>query len=137
MRLSIKMLSRNSSINSMSYTPNVQFERGESLDLMFQLIDADSGQRYIPASGATIQVQIPRNNTLLQTASTEVDTVNYSVNQAAVMAFTGDNSVWKTPLVATQTKNMTSQNIRILLTEGSETKIAVVKYAIVVGSERE
>jgi hypothetical protein len=62
---------------------------------------------------------------------------DYSVNQAAAQPFVGDASIWSTPLTAAQTSKMTSQNIRVVLTEGSNITIASVKYAIRVNGDQE
>lgn len=137
MRLEVKMLSRSSSVNSLKYVSTVDFARGETLSLMFQLFDADTGVRYVPASGATVQVQIPRYLEYIPTIQDEPTPTDYSVNQAAAQPFVGDSSIWSTPLTASQTTNMTSQNVKFILTEGSNITIASVKYAIRVASDQE
>lgn len=137
MRLEVRMLSRSSSLNSLKYVSTVEFARGETLSLMFQLFDADTGIRYIPAAGATLQVQIPRYLEYIPTIQDEPTPTDYSVNQAAAQPFPGDLSIWSTPLTASQTAKMTSQNAKFVLTEGSTVSIASVKYAIRVASDQE
>ena len=137
MRLAIKMLGRSSSVNNIEYVPTTEIERGETLDLMFQLINADNGQRYIPAVGATVQVQLPRYMEYIPTIMGEAQPMDYSVNQASVQAFVGDSSIWTTPLTSSQTQQLTSQNMRIVVTEGLKISIAVAKYAIQVYSEHQ
>lgn len=137
MRLEVKMLSRSSTVNSIKYVPTVDFARGETLNLVFQLFDADTGIRYVPASGATLQVQIPRYLEYVPTIQDEPTPTDYSVNQAATQPFIGDSSIWSTPLTSSQTSKMTSQNVKFVLTEGSTVTIASVKYAIRVASDQE
>lgn len=137
MRLEVKMLSRSSSVNALKYVSTVDFARGETLNLMFQLFDADTGIRYVPATGATLQVQIPRYLEYVPTMQDEPTPTDYSLNQAATQPFPGDSSIWMTPLTAAQTAKMTSQNAKFVLTEGSTITIASVKYAIRVASDQE
>lgn len=137
MRLEVKMLSRSSTVNSLKYVSTVELARGETLSLMFQLFDADTGNRYVPAAGATVQVQIPRYLEYLPTIQGDSSAVDYSVNQAAAQPFAGDASIWATPLTAVQTSKMTSQNAKFVLTEGTTVTIASVKYAIRVASDQE
>lgn len=137
MRLEVRMLSRSSSVNSLKYVSTVEFSRGETLSLMFQLFDADTGVRYVPAPGAMLQVQIPRYLEYIPTMQDEPTPTDYSVNQAATQPFAGDSSIWSTPLTASQTSKMTSQNVKFVLTEGSNVTMASVKYAIRVASDQE
>lgn len=131
------MLGRGSTVNDLKAKSSVEIEHGETLDLMFQLINDDTGQRYIPATGATVQVQIPRYLEYTPTITGESQSNDYSVNQAAVQAFVGDASVWKTPLTSTQTSQLTTQNVKVIVTEGTQVRIAVAKYGIRVFSENE
>lgn len=137
MRLEVRMLSRSSTVNSLKYVPTVDMARGETLSLMFQLFDADTGVRYVPAAGATVQVQVPRYLEYVPTLQGDASAVDYSVNQPATQPFSGDSSIWSTPLTSTQTAKMTSQNAKFVLTEGSVVTIASVKYAIRVASDQE
>lgn len=137
MRLAIKMLGRSTTVNDVKYVSTVEIERGETLDLMFQLINADNGQRYIPASGTTVQVQLPRYLEYIPSIIGEAVATDYSVNQASVQAFPGDASIWTTPLASSQTAQLTSQNMRIVITEGSKISIAVAQYAIKIYQEHQ
>lgn len=137
MKLEVRMLSRSSTINSLKTVPSVDIERGETLNLMFQLFDADTGIRYVPQSGAVVQVQIPRYLEYVPSINGDAIPTDYSVNQPATKPFSGDDSIWSTPLTSAQTSKMTSQNMKVVLTEGANISIATVKYAIRVSAERE
>lgn len=137
MRLQVKMLSRSSSLNCLKHVSTVELARGETLNLMFQLFDADTGLRYVPASGATVQVQIPRYLEYIPTMQDEPIPTDYSVNQPATQPYAGDASIWSTPLVASQTSKMTSQNVKFILTEGTNVTISSVKFAITVSGDQE
>lgn len=137
MRLSALMIESGATLNSFKQTPTVKIAQGETLDLMFQLCDADQKNlRYSVASSATVFVEIPRFDEFLPTNLNQRDTVNYSIRRNAVVAFDGDRSIWKLALTQNETLNMASSSLRITVTEGASVKIALVPQAIsVVRSE--
>jgi len=133
MRLGLKLLNSNSSLNQISEIPFLRLARGETADLMFQIVDLDQkGLRYIPAAGATVKVQIPRSPQILPdpNGTNNRITADYSIDQAVSPAFADDKSIYKLPLLATQTATMISTNVRVVVTEGSQVKIATLTQAI-------
>lgn len=132
MRLGIKILNSDATINSFKQLPMLKIAQGETVNLVFQLVDIDQNLRFIPSPGSTVQVSVPRNPLAIPdpTFITNRITVDYSINRAAVQLFSQDASIWMIPLAATDTKNMTSSNINVTVNDGSSVKIATFTQAI-------
>lgn len=113
MQLSAKMLKNIDSVNAWAYTENWTVHSdgatGENISLYFIIIDKDRENiRYIPASGATMQVTFPALD----------DTKVISV--AATFPFADDRSIMKVDLLSTQVPS--SGAVRFALTEASVLK---------------
>jgi hypothetical protein len=120
MRFAIQIIKVNS-VNSYKKANFLEINQGETADLYFQLIDKDQdGLRYLPASGATCYVEIPRFPEYMPTISNVRQEVDYSIRRNAVQPFAGDGSIWMMPLTAGDTENIMSSDIRVTLTEGSK-----------------
>jgi hypothetical protein len=131
MRLGIQLLNIGATLNSFQQKSVVEIAQGETVDLMFQLVDKDQGLRYIPASGSTVYVEIARFPEAISQITNQRLTVDYSVRRNATSAFPSDDkSIWKLPLTAVDTGNMMSSNIRVTVTEGTKISIALLPQAI-------
>ncbi len=130
MRFAINILNSGASLNSFKAVPFVEINRGETFDLFFQLIDKDQGLRYIPATGATLKVEIARLPEAFGTVSNIRQINDYSVRRFASNPFPEDKSIFKLSLTTTETQNMMSSNIRFTLNEGSLIRICLVPQAI-------
>jgi hypothetical protein len=119
MRLGIKMLNSSSTLNDLKFVNQVSINQGDTATIMFQLIDLDTNQRYIPATGAGVMAKIASSN------SANV------LNKVAVAAFADDKSVVKFSLTIDETKLLGSVNLQITLTEGSEVKSFVASSVII------
>jgi hypothetical protein len=127
MRLGLRMLNNASTVNNLMYINQVRINPGETCTVIFQLVDLDSSdnpalaQRYIPASGSTVNVGI------------------YSINQANNLTkiptnpFVDDRSIWSFNLSTADTNILAGVNMTITLTEGSNVKVATGQSVIVVG----
>jgi hypothetical protein len=131
MKLSLKLLQDPASLNN--YSPAVQASiiKGQTANLYVQLVDSDTGNRYVPAAGSTLKISISRLITYLATLANERTAADYSVEAFATNPFADDRSIFLLPLTAAQTLNMSSGGIRAVLTQGSDVKIAVLNQAIV------
>lgn len=99
MLLSARVLNDVASVNSFEYASNVAWMEGDATTLYFQLIDASldtdmagfnpSGRRYMPATGATLSVQLQN-----------IDDAKV-VNRTATQPFAGDASIWSIQILAT------------------------------------
>ena len=138
MRLGVKLIAPGAQLNNFKYVDQLSIQRGENPSLWFQLVDLDTGNRYIPVAGSTVNVSIPRFVELVPTLGGQADPTDYSVNQAAAQPFSQDASIWSTPLTSDQTAQMTSSNMKVTLQEpiagtspqAYNTSIAVVRMAI-------
>lgn len=138
MRLGIRLLNVGASLNSFKQVDLIRVSRGETLDLVFQLVDLDqAGLRYIPAAGATVQVQIQRAIDIQPVDRYSRLTVDPTIDRAADVAFVGDSSIYKLPLVEADTNNLVSNSFRVILTEGVNKKIATLSQAIKVIDSQE
>lgn len=133
MKLGIQMLNSDASLNSFRVIPNQKINQGESLSIVFQLTDKETGARFVPSTSATALVEIPRFPDVIATGQNQRMQVDYSVRRQAAMLFpTDDRSIWTLPLSSNDTSNMMSSNIRVTLTDGSNTYIALLSMALVV-----
>ena len=131
MRLGVKLLNVGASANSFKQVDLIRVQRGETLDVVFQLVDLDQdGLRYMPAAGATVQVQILRQISILPADRNQRVTTDPTIDRPADVAFAGDTSIYKLPLIAADTMALVSNSIRVVLTEGSNVKIATLSQAI-------
>ena len=130
MKLGVKLLNRGATVNSFSYEDTVTLYQGESLNLYFQLFDADQDLRYLAETGATVYVEIARYADYYGTISNIRETQDWSVRRYATQPFSGDLSVWYLPLTTTDTTNMMSSNIRFTLTETSAVSKFLLKQAL-------
>jgi hypothetical protein len=130
MRLGIKLISNDSTLNRISYRTTVSMVRGETFDLIVQLVDLEqNGLRYIPAAGAVVKFQIPRRpETLATSVGREIK--DYTIDRPAAVAFPGDNSIYKISLTAEESANMVSNGLRVIVEEGVSKKIATLLSAI-------
>lgn len=137
MRITLKLLNQDISINNISYISDLSISRGETADVIFQLVQ-ENGVRYIPADGAVIMVSIPRNSQAIPLNNYERENVDNSINRQADFKFAGDKSIWSIPLTATETEKMISGAIKVTVTEGSKIKKCQLNQAIRIidGQER-
>ena len=119
MRLGIKMLNSSSTLNDLKFINQVSINQGDTATVMFQLIDLDTNQRYIPSASSSVMAKIASSN------SANV------LNKIASVQFADDKSVVKFSLSSDETKLLGSVNLQITLTEGSEVKSFVASSVII------
>jgi hypothetical protein len=118
MLLSARMLDQVGSVNIFSYVEQFQFTEGDAFRVYFQLTDAatdratqgfnPSGRRYMPVSGATLQITLDN-----------IDDAK-KVTRAAVQAFpTSDPSIWYLDILSTDAVRGTV-NMLLQLTEAGK-----------------
>lgn len=133
MRLAVKLLATGSTLNNFKQVPLVKIARGETCNLLLQLVDLDNnGQRYSADPAATLEVIIPRS----YVTSADPNQANArlytdpSIDRFASVAFSDDRSIWSFPLVSQDTTNMISDSLKVILTEPSGVKIAYANQVI-------
>jgi hypothetical protein len=133
MKLGFQLLNNSATLNTISVIRNQKINQGEALNIVFQLIDKDqNGVRFIPSAAATCLVEIARFPDVMATGSNQRVQVDYSVRrQAAMLLPNDDRSIWTVPLTSYDTANMMSSNMRVTITDGNNTWIAVLSMAIV------
>jgi hypothetical protein len=133
MKLGIQLLNSNATLNSFRVMQNQKINQGESLSIVFQLLDKETGNRFMPSASATALVEIPRFTDVVGTSSNQRQLIDYSVRRQAAMLFPSDDrSIWSLPLSSNDTSNMMSSNIRVTVTDGNSTMIATLSMALVV-----
>lgn len=119
MRLGLRILDPNSTVNNLMYLNQLELFPGESSTVLLQLVDLNSatesnqrGIRYMPAPAAT--------------ATAIVKSVNSAktLNKILIQPFAQDPSIWQFSLSTADTQMMSGVNIELTLTEGAEVKIA-------------
>lgn len=131
MRLGIKLLNVGATLNQFQYANIIKIARGETLNLTFQLVDLDqNGLRYVPAAGATVQVQLPRSADQIKVDMQHRSVIDSTIDRPAAQAFSQDGSIWTLPLIAADTLSMVSTLIRVVVVEGPSSKIATLNSAI-------
>jgi hypothetical protein len=133
MKLGIQLLNSDATLNSFRVIQNQKINQGESLNLVFQLVDKESGNRFVPTTSASALVEIPRFPDVMATGSNQRQQVDFSVRRQAAMAFPSDDrSIWTIPLSSLDTANMMSSNLRVTVTDGNSTYIALLSMALIV-----
>ena len=131
MRLGIQLLNTDATLNDFDKKSFIEFAQGETVDIVFQLVNLDkSGTRYIPASGCSVFVEIPRYPEYFGTISNQRTMADYSIRRYASQAFADDRSIWKLSLTSIDTSNMMSSNIRVTVTEASKKSIGILQQAL-------
>lgn len=121
MRLGIKMLNSSSQVNSLSYLNQVYVNPGDTATIMFQLVDLDQpdSPRYMPAPGFTITAKISSFND------------SNVLNKIPTQPFTQDASIFSFNLSTSESKQIGSNNLNIVLTEGSNVKSAIIDAGVI------
>jgi hypothetical protein len=127
MLLSARILTNVNGVNDYDYADSAEFVEGDTPSIYFQLVDASrdralegfvpAGRRYVPASGATLQVVID-----------SVDDAK-KVTRAASQPFANDPSIWRVTVLTTDVIKGTKR-LLLTLTEGSAVLRANVPNAI-------
>lgn len=124
MRLSIAVLDPSSTLNSLKYIDSASFSSGDTGEIWMQLIDLDSPlapnvySRYMPASGATLNVSFFSNND-----------ANAFV-KPATQPIPADPSIWKVVLNANDTTIMAGPNLGLKLTQGGSIINAIARNVL-------
>jgi hypothetical protein len=132
MLLSARILENVSGVNAFDYVNQVTLTEGDDqTTIYFQLVDMNrdradqgyvpAGRRFIPASGATLQVTLD-----------SIDSAR-KVVRAATQPFPEDRSIWSVSLFATD-KVRGTVNMQLLLTEGTKVTRGLVLGALRVQS---
>lgn len=127
MLLSARFLNDVANVNSFEYADVAEFTEGDPASVYIQLIDASldkavegfvpSGRRYVPASGATLQVTVE-----------SIDD-SKEIVRSATQPFPNDGSIWKLDFLASD-KIRGTANLRLRLTEGSVVRSGLVKSGL-------
>lgn len=137
MKLGIRLLNSEATLNHYQYLKNIKINQGETINLVFQLVNSSQAGpcpvRFLPSAAACTMVEIARYPDWLGTFGNQRIGVDYSVRRNAAMLFPSDDrSIWYLPLTSQETSNMMSSNIRVTVTDGSSKYIAVLSAALVV-----
>lgn len=121
------MLDSNSTLNNLKYMNQIIITPGSTVTILFQLVDLDTvqeankfGNRYMPADGASLEIDIQ-----------SVNDVN-SLNKVATQPFADDKSIWQFSLSATETEEMSGTNMKLTLTEGLNISVGKAKQVLIV-----
>lgn len=130
MLLSARFLSNVASVNIFDWVQPIEFNEGDPVTVYLQLVDASldkevqgwkpvvAGRRYVPASGATLQVIVQN----IDDAKT--------LTKVATQPFpTTDPSIWSFSIAATDQVAGTV-SLTLVLTEGGTVRRGLIKAAI-------
>jgi hypothetical protein len=132
MVLSARILNNVASANSFDWADQAEFTQGDTVDIYFQLIDTTvdkavkgfvpGGRRYIPAAGATLSVKLDNID----------DAV--ALTRSATQPFSGDLSIWKLTILATDAIVGTCA-LALTLTEGAKVTRGRAEAAVLIHSQ--
>ena len=111
MKLGIQMLESESTVNNMIPVNQLEISPGETATIMFQLVNATTKQRYMPAAGATMTARMVSTNNA--NVISKIPTQPFSAD---------DRSIWSFPMSAADTQKAAGVNLEIVLTEGANVK---------------
>lgn len=134
MRLGLKLLNTDATVNNFKYLTFLSVARGETFDILFQLVDLEKeGHRFVPATGATVEFQMNRSIEVVPDPAYQGSSrlkQDNSIIKPAIKAFSGDDSIWKVSINATDSAKLISNSIRVVLTQGTDIKIASLNAAV-------
>lgn len=118
MLVNAKLINSDAELNDFFELAALEYVPGEQFDIAIRLFDRQSGLRYIPASGATMEMKFTDvdDNTITLTAS-EIDAE--------------DRSMWKVTMSTTNSALLASSNFTVELTEGAVLKISKIENALI------
>jgi len=123
MLLSCRILENAQGVNAFDYVEAARLTEGDTPSVYFQLVDitkdAPVGRRFIPATGATLQITLAHINDAKQVVRT------------ATQPFAQDPSIWKFDILTSDVLRGTV-TLRLKLTEGSRVTKGMRKAAILV-----
>lgn len=121
MKLGIQMLDSQSTLNHLIPVNQLEIWPGETATVTFQLINALTGQRYIPASGATMTAKLVSTNNANVISKTPTNVFP-----------SDDRSIWSFNLSSADTAKAAGVNLEIVLTEGANIKKVWAQSVIVI-----
>ena len=121
MKLGIQMLDSESSLNNLILVNQLEIHPGETATVMFQMVIASTGQRYIPAAGATMTARLMSSNNA--NIITKIPTQPFAAD---------DRSIWSFSLSTADTTKAAGVNMEIVLTEGAQVKKVWAQSVVVV-----
>jgi hypothetical protein len=126
------MLNNVASVNAYDWADEVEFTKGDQVDIYFQLVDATldkavygfkpAGRRFNPATGATLQVKIDNINDAI------------AITRAASQPFASDSSIWRVSVLNSDNIIGTCA-LQLTLTEGPKKTYGRVEAVIKVHSQ--
>jgi hypothetical protein len=127
MKLGARMLDPNSSLNNLKYMNQITIALGSTAVILFQLVDLDStqeanriGNRYMPASGASLVINI-----------VSVNDAN-SLQKSCSQPLSDDKSIWQFSLTDAETEIMSGTNMKLTLTEGIKITVGSAKQVLII-----
>lgn len=120
----VKILTNVASANLFDRAESVKLLSGNAASVYFQLYQSDRKERYVPASGSTVQVKFLRGNDVSATPTNQTTTITASNPYAE------DRSIWKCDLTIAQIDKVISGGMQVLLTESSVVKTLFVDSVI-------
>ncbi len=121
MKLDIRMLDADqTTVNSLYYQNQTEIDPGESPSILFQFVDSVSGNRYMPAPGATVQVSLFSTNDA------------WTIIKIPTQPFSQDPSLWQFSLLPYESQHVAGVNMQIILTEGVSVKKIWAKSVFIV-----
>lgn len=105
------MLESESTLNNLIPSNQLEIAPGETAVVMFQLVNSKTGQRYVPAAGATMTAKLVASNNV--NIISKIPTQPFAAD---------DRSIWSFPMSAADTAKAAGVNMEIVLTEGASVK---------------
>lgn len=120
MKLDLQMLDSATTLNNLIPVNEVEVYPGATATVMFQLINAATGQRYIPAIGAQMNIVLNSTNN------------NNVLKKIPIQPFIADDrSIWSFAMSAADTSIAAGVNIQLTLTEGANVNIVWAKSVLI------
>lgn len=131
MLLSARVLDAVTDVNHYLNVSQVTWVQGDTVTVYLQLIDASrsrvgldpavpAGFRYVPFSGATLQVQIQNLDDLKK------------ISRFATQPFSNDPSIWALPILPTDTFLRGTPSLQLILNEGGKITSCTVQQLIMI-----
>ena len=118
--LVLRVLNSDAEVNNFQYIGSSEFYSGEDFKVVLQIINANSNLRRMMPSTASFSIDLLNSD-------------GSTLTKTPTLSFTGDpgdQSIVEFSVTAAESVNLISQDLKLTITEGSETKIAFLRQGL-------
>ena len=116
----LQVLNSDDDVNNFHDIGSLKFYAGEDFKVVLRIIDSNTGMRHVFNSATTFSIDLLKSDGTF-------------LNKTPGFSFTGDpsdQSIVDFDITAAESNDIISQDLKLVITEGSETRIATLKSGL-------